>query len=81
MSLTGVELHHDTLKNIGPNMDLVVISDDKGEPRVVKIDHQSIAEDKPFLKVTADSSPKTIQAAGGCWKRINGDLKWFNPCV
>lgn len=81
MSLTGVELPRETLNNIGPNMVLVVISDDKGQPRIVKVDRESIAEDKPFLKVTAGFSPDTARAQGGCWKRIGGNLIWVNPCV
>jgi hypothetical protein len=81
MSLIGVEVPDNTLKNIGPNTVLVVISDDTGKVRVVKVDHQSIARDKPFLKVSAGSSPDTAHALGGCWKRIGGDLVWVNPCV
>lgn len=83
MSWTGVEVDVATLGNIKlePNKVLVVISDDTGQVRVVEVDHKSIAKDKPFLQVTAVSSPDTARALGGCWKRIGGDLKWFNPCV
>ncbi len=81
MSLTGVEVPDDTLNNIGLNMVLVVISDEEGKVRVAKVDHPSIPTDQPFLKITAGSSPDTAQAQGGCWKLINGQLVWFNPCV
>ena len=81
MSLTGVELPDDTLNNIGLNMVLVVISDEEGKVRVAKVDHPSIPTDQPFLKITAGSSPDTAQAQGGCWKLINGQLVWVNPCV
>ncbi|MDG4597934.1 MAG: hypothetical protein P9F75_19980 [Candidatus Contendobacter sp.] len=81
MSLTGVELPASTLGNIEPNTVLVVISDEKGKARVAKVDYQSIAKSEPFLKITAGSSPDTAQAQGGCWKRINGQLVWVNPCV
>ena len=85
MSLTGVEVPHGTIENIKkyikPNMVLVVISDDEGKVRVAKVDHPSIPTDQPFLKITAGSSPDTAQAQGGCWKLINGQLVWFNPCV
>ena len=78
MSLTGVEVDVATLGNIKlkPNKVLVVISDATGQVRVVEVDHQSIAKDKSFLKVTAVSSPDTAHALGGCWKRIGGDLVW-----
>ncbi|MDS4041238.1 MAG: hypothetical protein RKP20_08690 [Candidatus Competibacter sp.] len=78
MSLTGVEVDVATLGNIEPNTVLVVISDDTGKVRVVKVDHQSIAKDEPFLKVAADGA---AVALGGCWRRINGTLVWVNPCV
>ncbi len=85
MSLTGVEVPHGTIENIKkyikPNMVLVVISDDEGKVRVAKVDHPSIPTDQPFLKITAGSSPDTAQAQGGCWKLINGQLVWVNPCV
>ena len=85
MSLTGVELPHGTIENIKkyikPNMVLVVISDDEGKVRVAKVDHPSIPTDQPFLKITAGSSPDTAQAQGGCWKLINGQLVWVNPCL
>ena len=41
MNLTGVEVPVDTLSNIQPNTIFVVISDDQGKVRVVKVDPQS----------------------------------------
>ena len=80
MSLTGVEIDVATLGiKLKPNTFLAVISDDTGQVKVVKVDHESIAKDKPFLQVAADGA--AVARGGGCWKRINGDLKWFNPCV
>lgn len=81
MSLTGVEVPASTLSNIGPNTVLVVISDDKGTVRVAQVDHQSIAKGEPFLKITASSLSGTVQPQSGCWKRINGNLIWVDPCV
>jgi len=80
MSWIGVEENVATLGNIKlkANTVLVVISDDTGKVSVVKVDHKSIAENKPFLQVAAGGA---AVALGGCWKRIGGDLKWFNPCV
>jgi len=78
MSLIGVEVDVATLGNIDPNTVLVVISDDTGKVRVVKVDHKSIAENKPFLKVAAGGA---AVALGGCWRRIGGTLVWVDPCV
>ncbi|MDS4021563.1 MAG: hypothetical protein RKR03_13800 [Candidatus Competibacter sp.] len=79
MSLTGVEIDVATLGiKLKPNTVFVVISDDTGQVKVVEVDHQSIAKDKSFLQVAAGGA---AVALGGCWKRINGTLKWFNPCV
>lgn len=69
MKLTGVEVPAETLLKLQPNTVIAVISDDKGEIRTVKIDHDSIAKDESFLRV-----------AGGCFVRINGQLVWVNPC-
>jgi hypothetical protein len=82
MSLIGVEVDVATLGNIKlkPNKVLVVISDATGQVRVVEVDHNSIAKDKPFLQVK-EATGGAAAARGGCWKRIGGDLVWVNPCV
>ena len=69
MKLTGVEVPTETLFKLPPNTVIAVISDDKGEIRKVKVDHDSIPKGESFLKV-----------AGGCFVRINGQLVWVNPC-
>ena len=69
MKLTGVEVPTETLFKLQPNTVIAVISDDKGEIRVVKVDHGSIPKDESFLKV-----------AGGCFVPVNGRLVWVNPC-
>jgi len=72
MSLTGVEVNvsaDDLLKKLPPSTVIAVISDDKGQIRTVKVDHDSIPKGESFLKV-----------AGGCFVRINGQLVWVNPC-
>jgi fructose-bisphosphate aldolase class 1 len=70
MSLTGVEVSVETLsRQIEPNTTLVVISDEKGAVKVVKIDHDSIPKGESLVRV-----------AGGCWVRVNGTMVWKNPC-
>ncbi len=79
MKLTGVEVPFETLSNIEPNTVLMVISDDQGKVRVVRVDHPSIVTDEAFLKVTANSSDEE-QPQGGCWVRIGSNLVWMDPC-
>lgn len=70
MALAGESVPADILsKKIDPNIALVVISDEKGELNVIKIDRNSIKPGESLVRV-----------AGGCWLRINGAYKWFNPC-
>ena len=79
MKLTGVEVPVETLSNIEPNTVLMVISDDQGKARAVKIDNSSIVTDEAFLKVTANSSDEE-SPQGGCWVRIGDHLAWVDPC-
>ena len=69
MKLKGKEVPAETLSNIEPNTVLMVISDDKGKVKIVKVDHDSIPKDEALVRV-----------AGGCWIRINGTTVWLNPC-
>lgn len=76
MKLTGVEMPAETLSNIQPNTILMVISDNQGTVRVVKVDPQSAPTGSAILTVTAaeDSSK------AGCWVRTNGGWEWRDPC-
>lgn len=80
MKLTGVEVPVDSLNNLEPHSVLVVISDENGRIRMVKVDHDSIPTGESFLRVTAHASnPEQLQ--GGCWVRIPGDgMEWKDPC-
>lgn len=69
MKLTGFEVPAETLFKLQPNTVIAVISDDKGEIRTIKINHDSITKDEAFLSV-----------ASGCFIRINGHLVWVDPC-
>lgn len=76
MKLTGVEAPFETLSNMEPNTVLVVIADNQGAVRVVKVDPSSMTEGEAFLKVTANEE----QPQAGCWVTINGKLTWVDPC-
>lgn len=69
MRLTGVEFSDKSLENIPPNTVLMVISDDKGAVKIVKIDLDSMPTNESLLRVK-----------GGCWVIINGKLEWKDPC-
>lgn len=69
MKLTGVEVPVDTLSKVEPNTVLMVISDEKGKVKVVKVDRDSISQSESLVRV-----------AGGCWVLIEGRWVWKNPC-
>jgi type IV secretory pathway component VirB8 len=70
MKLTGIEVPAETLsKKIEPNTVLMVISDEKGAVKVVKVDEDSIAENESLVRV-----------ASGCWVYIGGKRVWKDPC-
>ncbi|HRD50389.1 MAG: hypothetical protein JNK95_10680 [Candidatus Competibacter sp.] len=78
-SMTGVEVPFETLSKIEPNTVFIVISDEKGVVKIVKVNHNSIPIGEPFLRVSPNSSD-TGQPQGGCWVRINGLVIWMDPC-
>ena len=69
MKLTGVEVPVDTLSKVEPNTVLMIISDENGKTKVVKVDRESVKKGESLVRV-----------AGGCWVRNNGGWKWMNPC-
>lgn len=69
MKLTGVEVPVDTLSEVEPNTVLMVISDENGKTKVVKVDRDSISQGESLVRV-----------AGGCWVLIEGRWVWKNPC-
>lgn len=80
MQLTGIEVPVEPLDQLEPNTVLVVISDEKGSVRVVKVDSHSIPANESFLRVTANAPESGEQPQGGCWVRVNGNLVWMDPC-
>ncbi|MCP5126103.1 MAG: hypothetical protein H6973_10905 [Gammaproteobacteria bacterium] len=76
MSLTGVEVPVEALDNVEPNTVLVVISDEQGRVKVVKIDPQSVVAGEAFLKVAAAEN----QPQAGCWVFYGGKWVWIDPC-
>lgn len=79
MKLTGVEVSVDSLFKLKPNTMLVVVSDERGEIRLVRIDNQSLTEGDVVLRVTASTMDKT-KPQGGCYVIIDGRWVWMDPC-
>ncbi|MBK8533876.1 MAG: hypothetical protein IPL59_01405 [Candidatus Competibacteraceae bacterium] len=79
MKLTGVEVPVETLDNVDPDTVLIVISDENGGIRVVKVDHDSIPASESFLRVTANAS-NPGQPQAGCWVLVSGKMVWMDPC-
>lgn len=55
MKLTGVEVPVDTLSKVEPNTVLMVISDEKGKVKVVKVDRDSLARANRWCASLADA--------------------------
>ncbi len=79
MKLTGVEVSMDSLFKLGSNTMLAVISDERGEIRLVKIDNQSLTEGDAVLRVTANTGDQT-KPQSGCYVFVDGKWVWMNPC-
>ena len=77
MKLTGIEAPFATLLKPEPNSMYVVVSDEKGETRVIKVDNGSLAENEAVLRVTG--SDKAF-SKGGCFVASGGTILWKNPC-
>ena len=80
MPLTGFEVPVKTLNKVDPDTVLVVISDEKGAVRIVKVDHHSIPVNEPFLRVTASTLESGAQPQSGCWVLRSGKMVWMDPC-
>lgn len=76
MKLTGIETPFEGLSSIEPNTVLVVIANEQGTVKVVKIDPASIAEGDAFLRVNTSQE----QPQAGCWVMVNGAPVWKDPC-
>jgi hypothetical protein len=79
MKLTGVEVSVDSLFKLEPNTMLAVVSDERGEIRLVKIDNRSLREGEAILRVTASSGDQT-KPQSGCYVFVEGRWVWTDPC-
>ena len=93
MKLIGVEVPLKTPFTLERNTILMVISDEHGVIRLVKIDKKSIADKKAFLRVPTNTVGYSSQqqpsvsnekagarAQGGCYVRLGDIVKWTDPC-
>ncbi len=80
MKMTGIEVSFDTLSTLEPNTVFVVIVDQDGVNKLIKIDNQSFVDDEVVLRVTANTVSGSTQPQSGCYVWIGGQLVWVNPC-
>ena len=80
MTLSGVEVPFAMLNHVEQNTVYVVISDENGDKKIYKVDHDSIPADEPLLRVSASTLESGAQTQSGCWVRNNGGMVWKDPC-
>ncbi|MDG4553801.1 MAG: hypothetical protein P9E24_06085 [Candidatus Competibacter sp.] len=80
MKLTGVEVSFDTLSTLEPDTVLVVISDQNGVKKLVKIDNSSLPDGEVVLRVEANTTTEGPQPQSGCYVLIGGKWIWVDPC-
>ena len=80
MKMTGIEVSFDTLSALEPNTVFVVIADQDGANKLIKIDNQSFVDDEVVLRVTANTVNGNAQPQSGCYVWIGGKLTWVDPC-
>lgn len=71
MKLEGKEVQAGELKNPDPETMYVVVTDQHGESKVIKVNADSIPEGKDGFRVTAVT---------GCFIKIAGKVMWVDPC-
>ena len=80
MKMTGVEISFDALSTLEPDTVFVVIADQDGVNKLIKIDNQSFVDDEVVLRVTANTVSGSAQPHSGCYVWIGGKLTWVDPC-
>lgn len=80
MKLTGVDITTDPLQELKPDTMLVVVSDEDGKTKYIKIDNQSIADSELILRVKTDSANGRAQLRSGCYVWNGLRYVWTNPC-
>lgn len=78
-AMTGVEVPFEALTKLGPNMFFIVITDENGVGKLIKVDHESIPLCESMVKIPINTV-NAAQPQGGCWIRLNGMFFWFDPC-
>lgn len=71
MKLEGKEVQVDELKNPDPETMYVVVTDQHGGSKVIKVNADSIPEGKDGFRVTAST---------GCFIKLGGMPVWIDPC-
>lgn len=80
MKLTGVEVSLETLVNPEANMILVVVLDQNGAKKLIKVDRQSIPDGELVVSLTTAPDDSKAQLQSGCWVFSDGQWVWKDPC-
>ncbi len=80
MKLTGIEVPFDILSTLEPDTILVVISDQDGIKKLVKIDNLSLPDGEVVLRVETNTATDDAQPQSGCYVLIGGKWVWVDPC-
>ena len=80
MKLTGVAVPFDTLSTLEPNTMLVVISDQDGVKRLVKIDNPSLPDNEVVLRIETNAAMEGAQLQSGCYVWSGIKWVWMDPC-
>ena len=80
MRLTGVEILADDLSNLKPDTMLVVVSDNEGKTKYIKIDGHPIADNELILQVRANVAGGEALLKTGCYVWNGVRYVWTDPC-
>ena len=80
MKLTGVDISAEALPKLEPDTMLIVVSDENGKAKYIKIDGQSIADSELILQVRTNPAGKGVQLQSGCYVWNGVRYVWTDPC-
>jgi hypothetical protein len=80
MKLTGVGIPAKGLSKLEPGTMLVIVSDQDGKKKYIKIDSQSMADSELIVQVTTNSASRGARSQSGCYVWNGIQWVWRDPC-
>ncbi len=81
MKLVGIEIPLESLSKLEHNTILIVVSDEQGETKLIKIENPSFLEPDAVLKVAGSATKNgETQPQGGCYVWNGVRWVWMDPC-